>query len=53
MKKINKCKIEELVFASEYFECPSCGYKEPRLVKGDISTTPCPNCGNTPLYRVK
>ncbi len=38
---------------SEYFKCPKCGYSEARLVLGDIATSPCPNCGHTPLYRIK
>ena len=38
---------------SPYFKCPKCGYAEARLVKGDIAYSPCPNCGNSPMYRVK
>lgn len=53
MKNIKKCRIEKLTFNSEYFKCPNCDYAEPRLVKGDVSTTPCPKCGHTPLYRVR
>lgn len=40
-------------FNSEYFKCNRCGYAEPRLVRGNVSHTPCPECGYSPLYRVK
>ena len=38
---------------SPYFYCPKCNYVEARLVKGDVAMSPCPNCGASPLYRVK
>ena len=53
MKKIKKCKIKKLIFNSDVFKCPKCGYEEYRRVLGDVSTTPCTNCGHTPMYRVK
>lgn len=52
-KKSQKVIIPSIKFNSEYFKCPKCGYAEPRLVKGDVSTSPCPECGHSPLYRVK
>ena len=45
-------RIIPIMMKSEYFECRKCGYSEPRLVKGDIAYSPCPNCGNTPMYRM-
>ncbi|MBD5479737.1 MAG: hypothetical protein HDR14_10695 [Lachnospiraceae bacterium] len=49
----NKTMIPTLKFNSDWFECRKCGYKEMRLVLGDISSSPCPECGNSPMYRVK
>lgn len=44
-------KIPNLKFNSEYFKCPRCEYAEARLVKGDVSHTPCPQCGYPTMYR--
>lgn len=50
---VSKVKIPTLKFNSDWFECPKCGYKEMRKVLGDIAYAPCPECGHSPLYRVK
>ncbi len=55
-RKIQKLEIPTLKFNSDYFECPKCGwrYPGPLLIKGDIApSTPCQNCGNSYLVRVK
>jgi len=44
--------IPTLKFFSEYFQCPRCQYTEARRVLGDVSHSPCPNCGNPTMYRV-
>ena len=49
-------KIPTLVFRSNYFRCPRCGWRHPDMlnVKGDIAHyTPCQNCGHTYLVRIK
>ena len=38
---------------SDWFKCPNCGYAEMRKILGDVSNTPCPECGHSPMYRVK
>ena len=53
MKEKKEVIIPTLKFNSEYFKCPKCGYAEARLILGDVSTTPCPECGHSPMYRVK
>ena len=45
-------KIPTLTFNSEFFKCEKCGYAERRLILGDISHTPCPQCGHSPMKRV-
>lgn len=51
--KLREKEIPTLKFNSEYFKCPKCGYAEPRLILGDVSHTPCPECGNKTMIRVK
>ena len=49
-------QIPTLVFHSDYFKCPKCGWKYPGplLIKGDVApTTRCQNCGHSYLVRVK
>jgi len=56
MKEIKKIVIPNLVFHSEYFKCPRCGWEKPNpiLVKGDVApNTRCENCGNSYLIRIK
>lgn len=53
MKKARKNNIPTLKFNSDWFVCPKCGYQEMRRVLGDISYSPCPNCGNTIMIRMK
>ena len=52
-KKSKQFIIPTLKFNSEYFKCPRCGYAEPRKILGDVSNTPCPECGHPQMYRVK
>lgn len=49
----HKENIPTLKFNSDWFECRNCGYKERRKILGDISSEPCPECGKSPMYRVK
>lgn len=51
--KLRGKEIPTVKFNSEYFKCSKCGYAEARLILGDVSYTPCPKCGNSPMYRVK
>lgn len=57
MKKSNQIvQIPTLVFHSDYFHCPRCGWKypDPLLIKGDVApTTPCQNCKHSYLVRIK
>lgn len=53
IKKRKNTFIPTLKFNSDWFECRKCGYKEMRRVLGDISSSPCPICGSSPMYRVK
>lgn len=53
MKKNGKNNIPTFKFNSDCFECPKCGYQEMRRVKGDISYSPCSNCGNPTMIRIK
>lgn len=52
-EKRNNVVIPNLKFNSDWFECKKCGYQEMRRVLGDIAYSPCPQCGNSPMYRVK
>lgn len=53
MKKNRKNSIPTLKFNSDWFECPNCKYQEMRRVLGDISHSPCPECGNPTMRRMK
>lgn len=54
MKKMtNKIIVPTLKFCSDWFECRKCGYKERRKILGDVSKESCPECGASPMYRVK
>ncbi len=48
----NGLRVLTLKFNSDWFECtnPKYKYKEMRQVLGDISNSPCPNCGK-PIMR--
>lgn len=53
---MEKVRIPTLVFRSDYFLCPKCGwqYPGPLLIKGDVApTTRCQRCGNSYLVRKK
>lgn len=52
-EKSNKITVPTLKFCSDWFECRKCGYKEMRKVLGDVAYEPCPECGASPMYRVK
>ncbi len=49
---MRKVKVKVCSDKSPFFVCPKCNYKEARLVKGDISMSPCTNCGYSKMYRV-
>ncbi len=56
MKKKKRRSVPTLVFNSNYFHCPRCGweYPGPLLIKGDVApTTKCENCGHVGLVRNK
>lgn len=62
MKKIEKAiapnsqnEIPTIIFNSDVFECPNCHNTEYRLVPPwqNTSSTPCSECGYSPLYRVQ
>lgn len=48
--------IPTLTFNGDYFKCPKCGWIHPGplLVLGDVAHgTPCQQCGNSTLVRIK
>ncbi len=49
----SKLVVPNLKFNSDLFRCLKCGNEEMRLVKGDVSHSPCSRCGNPIMYRVK
>jgi ribosomal protein L37AE/L43A len=52
-QKRNQKMIPTVMFHSDWFECRKCGNRELRRVQGDISSSPCSECGNSPMYRMK
>lgn len=53
LKEKKEFKVPTIEFNSDYFKCEKCGYAEMRKVLGDVSYSPCPECGHSPMYRVK
>ena len=47
-------EIPTVIFHSDVFECPNCHNKEYRRVPPwqNTSSTPCSECGYSPLYRI-
>lgn len=49
-----KIKVKKICLferQDDTFICPRCRYTEKRRVLGNVSSSPCPNCGAHPMYR--